>query len=59
MLNNLEKIGILRKPEVKSIWPSLHTQKNLNLINTEVDFKNPNDSSYAYNGYTPTMYFII
>ena len=55
MLNNLEKIGILRKLETKSIWPTLSLSKNLNLLNFEVDLANPDDSAYAYKGYTPTM----
>eukprot|EP01016_Furgasonia_blochmanni_P017612 TRINITY_DN2032_c0_g1_i6.p1 TRINITY_DN2032_c0_g1~~TRINITY_DN2032_c0_g1_i6.p1 ORF type:complete len:251 (+),score=55.49 TRINITY_DN2032_c0_g1_i6:85-753(+) len=50
-LANLEKVGMLKRQEQKSYWNTL--DKNLKLINEEVNGENPNDAAYAYAGYAP------
>ena len=55
LLNNLEHVGLLRKPVIKSNWITLSYKKNLNLYNEDIDQNNPNYSSFAYSGYTPIM----
>jgi len=50
-LNNLEKLGLLRKQEGKQIFPLL--RKNLRLIVEDLDEAAPNDVAYVYSGYAP------
>jgi hypothetical protein len=50
-LNNLEKLGLLRKQEGKQIFPLL--RKNLRLIVEDLDETTPNDIAYVYSGYAP------
>jgi hypothetical protein len=47
-LNNLEKLGLLRKQEGKNAYPQL--RKNLQLIVEDIDENNPNDIAYVYSG---------
>ena len=55
LLQNLEKIGLLRKKE--SIWDSSSAfstfHKHLALIQADVDPSNPDDVSYVSSGYAP------
>jgi len=48
-LSNMERVGILRKQESKSVWSSTKTQFNL----FPVDADPSRDMSYAYSGYAP------
>jgi len=50
-LNNLEKIGLIRKNEGKASFPFL--RKALRLIVEEIDEGNPSDIAYVYSGYAP------
>jgi len=51
-LSNLEKAGLLRRDGEKKVWDTLN--KQLKLINPEInDLKDPNDASFAYDGYCP------
>jgi hypothetical protein len=50
-LDNLEKLGLLKKQEGKSSFNVL--RKNLQLIVEDIDEKNPNDIAYVYSGYDP------
>jgi hypothetical protein len=47
-LNNLEKLGLLKKQEGKASFPIL--RKNLNLIVEDIDENNPSDVAYVYSG---------
>ncbi len=51
LLNNLEKVGIIKKNETKSNWDQIRDK--LNLVNEDVDAKTPNDCAYAYSGFAP------
>ena len=58
LLQNLEKLNIFKNYESSSnIYNDLN--KKLKLINESVDINNPNDSSYAYNGYCPIIIRLI
>ena len=48
-LNNLEKVGLLKRTETKTLHN--HFKKALNLINEKVDEMNPKDTSYVFSGY--------
>jgi len=50
-MNNLEKIGLVKKQDGKSNWNML--EKALKLINEDVTMENPNDCAYSYSGYAP------
>eukprot|EP00331_Platyophrya_macrostoma_P017413 CAMPEP_0176471256 /NCGR_PEP_ID=MMETSP0127-20121128/41028_1 /TAXON_ID=938130 /ORGANISM="Platyophrya macrostoma, Strain WH" /LENGTH=249 /DNA_ID=CAMNT_0017865877 /DNA_START=329 /DNA_END=1075 /DNA_ORIENTATION=+ len=56
-LNNLEKIGLLKREAGKSTWKNL--DKQLKLINTEVNVSVPNDAAYAYDGYCPILVRLV
>uniref|UniRef100_A0A7S4KP01 Vacuolar protein sorting-associated protein 33A n=1 Tax=Paramoeba aestuarina TaxID=180227 RepID=A0A7S4KP01_9EUKA len=57
-LRNLEKLGFLKRSEtVKTSFMRL--RKGLNLINQEVDDKQPNDIAYVYSGYAPLSVRLI
>jgi hypothetical protein len=47
-LDNLEKLGLLKKQEGKQTFPVL--RKNLNLMSEEIDESNPTDINYVYSG---------
>ncbi len=61
VLQNLEKVGLLRKKE--SIWDNASSfatlQKHLKLIQADVDPCNPDDVSYVSSGYAPISARII
>ena len=57
LLRNLEKMNILKNYDGSNLYNTLN--KNLKLINDSVDVQNPNDSSYAYNGYCPLLIRLI
>ncbi|KAK8494988.1 hypothetical protein V6N13_030039 [Hibiscus sabdariffa] len=50
-LNNLEKVGWLKKQESKSNW--LTVKRALQLIVEDTDTANPNDIAYVFSGYAP------
>eukprot|EP00761_Pharyngomonas_kirbyi_P014772 gb/GECH01014802.1/.p1 GENE.gb/GECH01014802.1/~~gb/GECH01014802.1/.p1 ORF type:complete len:599 (+),score=157.21 gb/GECH01014802.1/:1-1797(+) len=56
-LNNLERIGFLKRQESRSNWKSL--RKHLNLQVEELDEQNPNDISYVHAGYAPLSVRLI
>jgi len=56
-LNNLEKLGLLKKQEGKNNFSTL--RKNLNLVVEEIDENNPNDIAYVYSGYAPLSVRLI
>jgi hypothetical protein len=57
-LSNLEKAGLLRRDGEKKIWDTLN--KQLKLINPEInDLKEPNDASFAYDGYCPILVRLV
>ena len=57
LLRNLEKMNILKNYDGSNLYNTLN--KNLKLINDSVDVQNPNDTSYAYNGYCPLLIRLI
>ena len=56
-LQNLEKLGLLKKQESKSSYPAL--RKNLHLIVEDVNEANPTDIAYVYSGYAPLSIRVI
>ena len=54
---NLEKIGVLKTQDNYFFFQTALT--DLNLINSEVDVINPNDSSYVFGGYCPIIIRLI
>ena len=57
LLNNLEKINILKPQENSSYYNDI--EKKLKLIYEDVDLNEPNDISYAYSGYAPISVRLI
>ena len=57
LLRNLEKMNILKNSDGTNLYSLLN--KNFKLINESIDENNPNDSSYAYNGYCPLFIRLI
>ncbi len=55
--NNLEKMNILKKEDRKYIY--YKANKGLNLISENVNLMEPNDTSYAYGGYSPISVKLI
>ena len=55
--HNLEKMEILKTQDSNYFYSTANN--DLKLINEEVDFNNPNDSSYAYSGYCPICIRLI
>jgi len=57
-LNNLEKLGILKKQEGRSSFAVL--RKNLNLIvDIDENNNNPSDFAYVYSGYAPLSIRVV
>jgi len=56
-LQNLEKLGLLKKQESKSSYPAL--RKNLHLIVEDVNEASPTDIAYVYSGYAPLSIRVI
>ena len=54
---NLEKIGVLKTQDNNLFYSTALTE--LNLIFSDVDVINPNDSSYVYGGYCPIIIRLI
>ena len=54
---NLEKMNILKSQDNNYFFNTASTE--LNLISSEIDLINPNDSSYVYNGYCPIIIRLI
>ena len=54
---NLEKIGVLKTQDNNLFYSTAIT--DLNLIFSDVDVINPNDSSYVYGGYCPIIIRLI
>jgi len=50
-INNIEKLGLIKKQEGKNFYTNL--RKGLNLVMEDIDENNPNDISYVYSGYAP------
>ncbi len=50
-VNNMEKLGLIKKQEGKNFFPNL--RKGLNLVVEDVDENSPNDISYVFSGYAP------
>ena len=55
--HNLEKLDILKTQD--SNYYYLTAKNDLQLIYENIDFNNPNDSSYAYSGYCPICIRLI
>ncbi len=55
--HNLEKMEILKTQDSNYFYSAANT--DLKLIYEEIDFYNPNDSSYAYSGYSPICIRLI
>ena len=55
--HNLEKLEILKTQD--SNYYYLTAKNDLQLIYENIDFNNPNDSSYAYSGYCPICIRLI
>ena len=55
--HNLEKMEILKTQDSNYFYSTANN--DLKLIYEEVDFNNPNDSSYAYSGYCPICIRLI
>lgn len=55
--HNLEKMEILKSQDNNYFYSAANT--DLKLIYEEIDFNNPNDSSYAYSGYCPICVRLI
>ena len=58
LLHNLEKMNVLRNYESSNNYYG-ELNKKLKLINESVNLENPNDNSYAYNGYCPLSIRLI
>ncbi|KYQ94306.1 Sec1-like family protein [Tieghemostelium lacteum] len=56
-LHNMEKLGLLHKPDAKPTYPQI--KKELGLIVEEINEQNPNDIAYTYSGYAPMSIRII
>jgi hypothetical protein len=54
---NLEKIGVLKTQDNNFFFTTAST--DLNLIYSDIDVINPNDSSYVYGGYCPIIIRLI
>ena len=54
---NLEKIGVLKTQDNNFFFTNISTE--LNLIYSDIDVINPNDSSYVYGGYCPIIIRLI
>jgi len=52
-LNNLEKLQMLRPLVKKNNWATVRKQLRLMHPAEKVDFSNPQDINYTYNGYAP------
>ena len=50
-LDNLERLGMLKRNESRSPWPSI--RKALHLVVDDCNEAEPNDISYVYSGYAP------
>ncbi|KAK5579940.1 hypothetical protein RB653_009629 [Dictyostelium firmibasis] len=50
-LNNLEKLGLIRKADLRPSFPSI--RKDLHLIVEDLNEQSPNDIAYTYSGYAP------
>ena len=57
LFKNLEELKILNKDGKSKLYQIL--LEKLNLINFNVDFKNPNDTSFVYGGFAPISIRII
>ena len=57
LLNNLEKLNILKSPEGSNYYSDI--EKKLKLIFEDVDLNEPNDISYSYSGYAPITIRLI
>ena len=57
LLNNLEKLEILKTQDNNNFYSDAN--KKLQLIFDNVDINEPNDTSYAYNGYAPIIIRLI
>ena len=57
LLNNLEKINILKNQEGSNYYNDI--EKKLKLIYEDVDLNEPNDISYSYSGYAPITVRLI
>jgi len=53
LLKNLEKVGLLKVPDNQNFYNEAN--KKLQLIFSNVDLNEPNDTSYAYIGYTSIL----
>jgi len=56
-LSNLERAGLLKRDGEKKTWENLN--KQLKLINADLDLKNPEDATFAYEGYCPIMVRLV
>jgi len=56
-LSNLEKVQLLKRDGEKKMWDTLN--KTLNLINPELDLVNPNDATFAYDGYCSILVRLV
>ncbi len=56
-LNNLEKLGIIKKQEGKNSYPIL--KKSFSLIVEEIDENNPTDFAYVYSGYISKICLLV
>ena len=57
LLNNLEKLEILKTQDNNNFYSDAN--KKLQLMFDNVDINEPNDTSYAYNGYAPIIIRLI
>ncbi|KAG9451141.1 hypothetical protein H6P81_011106 [Aristolochia fimbriata] len=56
-LYNLEKVGLLKKQESKTYWPTI--KRSLQLVVDDTDTANPNDIAYVFSGYAPLSIRLI
>jgi len=56
-LENLDKLGLLKKQENKSVFATI--RKNMNVYNEDYNEQDPNDINFAYSGYAPLSIRII
>lgn len=56
-LENLEKAGLFKRCESKSVWPQL--RKSLQLLEENTNEREPNSISYVHSGYAPMSVRII
>jgi len=56
-MENLERLGLLKKQEGKNVFAAV--RKNMNIYNDEVNESEPNDVNFAFSGYAPLSVRVI